>query len=466
MLGAPFAMNSILANSLAEKIRRYLAQKNTSALRRLLARQNFADVAEVMESLLSREEAVGCFQYLNVGQAAQVLTSVNDELQHACVSSLPTVLSSQILRMMPTDDAVDILQEMDTLESQRILEEMPFDTDTRMLHHLMMALPDSAAGIMSTDFIAVSVEATVGEAMAMIRKAEEKDFIYYCYLVDAEEKLVGVVSLKQLILHDESVPLSRIAQFDVKSLFASFDQELVASIFRKYYNLLAMPVTDADNTLRGVITLDDIIDVIDEESSEDIYRASGINLEEVDERGLLIGPVFGAFKARFPWLSITMGGQFLAATIIAHFSETVSAAVVAISFMPLLTGLSGNMGTQTDTITVRGLSQGLITDDNIWEKLRREIKVALITGLFFAVTVGVLSLIIYHRWQLSLLLFFWISISLCLSATLGMLVPYGFKRIFNVDPAGMGGPFITTLSDILTFLFYLSVVTMLLKEMV
>lgn len=459
-------MNTVEATSLAEKIRRYLNQKNTAALRRLLSRQNFADIAEVMENSLTREEAVGSFQYLNVGQAAQVLTSVNEELQHACLSSLPTVLGSQILRMMPADDAVDILQEMDTVESQRILEEMPFDTDTRTLHHLMMEEPDTAAGIMSTDYVCVSVEATIGEAMGLIRRAEEKDFIYYCYLVDAEDRLVGVVSLKQLILHDESVPLSRIAQFDVKSLLVNYDQELVASIFRKYYNLLAMPVTDPDNTLRGVITLDDIIDVIDEETSEDIYRASGINLEEVDERGLLIGPVLGAFKARFPWLSITMGGQFLASTIIAHFNHTVSAAVVAISFMPLLTGLSGNMGTQTDTITVRGLSQGIITDDNIWEKLRREVKVALITGLFFAVSVGVLSYLIYHRWQLSVLLFGWITTSMCVSATLGMTIPYGFKRFFNVDPAGMGGPFITTLSDILTFLIYLSVVSMLLKEMV
>lgn len=459
-------MNTDAANSLAEKIRRYLTQKNTSALRRLLARQNFADIAEVMETVLNREEAVGCFQYLNVGQAAQVLTSVNEELQHACLSSLPSVMGSQILRMMPTDDAVDILQEMDTVESQRILEEMPFDTDTRTLHHLMMELPDSAAGIMSTDFISVSVEATVGGAMDLVRRAEEKDFIYYCYLVNAEEQLVGVVSLKQLVLHDDSVPLSRIAQFDVKALLVNYDQELVANIFRKYYNLLAMPVTDPDNTMRGVITLDDIIDVIEEETSEDIYKASGINLEEVDERGLLVGPVFGAFKARFPWLSITMGGQFLASTIIAHFTDTVSAAVVAISFMPLLTGLSGNMGTQTDTITVRGLSQGLISDENIWEKLRRELKVALLTGLFFATTVGILSYLIYHRWQLSALLFSWITISLCITATLGMMIPYSFKRFFNVDPAGMGGPFITTLSDILTFLIYLSVVTLLLKEMV
>src|SRR6476659_8577822 len=152
-------MPTVAISSLAETIRRYLTQKNASALRRLLSRHNFADIADVMENLLTQEETVACFQYLNVGQAAQVLTSVNEDLQHMCLSSLPTVMGSQILRMMPTDDAVDILQEMDTMESQRILEEMPFDTDTRTLHHLMMEEPDTAAGIMSTDFMSVSVEA-------------------------------------------------------------------------------------------------------------------------------------------------------------------------------------------------------------------------------------------------------------------------------------------------------------------
>lgn len=453
-------------HNLAEKIRRYLQIKNASALRRLLARHNFADLAEVMESELSRDEAIATFQYLNVGQAGQVLASVNEDLQQACLSSLPSMMGSRILRTMPVDDAVDILQEMDTDDIKKLMEEMPFDTETRTLHHLLLEEPDTAGGIMSTDFIQVSIEATVGEAMALIRRAEEKDFIYYIYLVDGDDKLVGVTSLKRLLLYDDSVPLARIAEFDVKSLLSNYDQELAANVFRKYYNLLAMPVVDSDNVLRGIITVDDIIDVIEEETSEDIYRASGINLEEVDERGLLIGPVLGAFKARFPWLSITMAGQFLGSTIIARFDETVAAAVVAISFMPMLTGLTGNMGTQTDTISVRGLSQGLITDDNIAEKLLRELKVASITGLSFGLLVGVLSWVLYQRWPLSLLLFCWITVSMCLSATLGMLVPYSVKRFFKVDPAGMGGPFITTFSDILTFLIYLSVVTMLLPYMI
>lgn len=459
-------MSIAAVSSLTEKIRRYLNQKNAAALRRLLSRHNFADLADVMENTLNPEEAIACFQYLNIGQAAQVLASINEDLQRHCLASLPTLMGSQILRMMSTDDAVDILQEMGTIESQRILEEMPFDRDTRMLHHLMMEEPDSAAGIMSTDFISVSVESTVGEAMGLVRRAEEKDFIYYCYLVDADDRLIGVVSLKQLILLDDDVPLSRIAKFDVKSLLVNYDQELVANVFRKYYNLLAMPVVDPENLLRGIVTLDDIIDVIEEETSEDIYKASGINLEEMDERGLLIGPEIRAFKARFPWLSITMGGQFLASTIIAHFSHTVATAVVAISFMPLLTGLSGNMGTQSETITVRGLALEIINEKNIQGMLLRELRVALLTGGAFSVCVAILSFLIYKKWQLSLLLAGWILVSQCTFACLGMLLPYALKKFFKVDPAGMGGPFITTLSDILTFLVYLSVVTIFLKDMI
>jgi magnesium transporter len=455
-----------MTQELAEKIRRHLASKNGASLRRLLARHNFADIAEVLDTRLSEEEAVKAFQYLNVGQAAQVLTSLQEDRQIACLSSMPIVMGSQIIRTMAVDDAVDILQEMDTQQSRRLLDELPLDSDTRALQNLLLEEPDTAAGLMSTDYIEVMVESTVGDAMSLIRRAEEKDFIYYCYLVDDERRLIGVVSLKTLILHDDSVPLNRIAHFDIKSLLVSYDQELVANIFRKYYNLLSMPVVDLDNRLCGVITLDDIIDVIDEETSEELYRASGISLEDMDEKNLIVGPVINAFKARMPWLSITMVGQLLASGIIAHFDKTVSTAVIAVSFMPLLTGLSGNMGTQTETITVRGMSQGLIHDDNIREKYFRELKLALMTGASFGIGVGALSYLFYKKPYLSLLLASWIAISLCISASMGMLLPYLFKKLFKVDPAGMGGPVITTLSDILTFTIYLSVITLLLSKMV
>ena len=455
-------MSSAIAS---DKIKRYLSQNNASALRRLLTRYNFADLAEVMENQLDPLETVQCFQYLNVGQAAQVLTSLSEERQVACLSSLPTVMSSQILRLMPADDAVDILQELETEHTRKILDEMPFDRDTKTIQHLLLEEPDTAAGIMSTDFIYVSIEATVGDAMAAVKRAEEKDFIYYVYLVNQTNQLLGVVSLKRLILMDESVPLQRVALFDTKSILVSYDQELVANLFRKYYNLLAMPVVDNNNELRGIITLDDVLDVIDEETSEDIYLASGINLDEMDEKNLLHGPLLNTVKARLPWLSITLVGQFLASAIISSYHHTVSAAVIAVSFMPMLTGLSGNMGTQTETISVRGLALDMISPENIKAQILREAKVGLVMGSIFAVTAGIASYLLYNHWELSLLLSAWILVSLSITATVGVLFPYIYRHVLKQDPAGVCGPFITTMSDILTFSIFLYVVTLLLDRL-
>jgi magnesium transporter len=444
-----------------ERIKQLLAQEGGASLRRIFARVNFADLAELIDQNLSDEEAVQCFQHLTIGQSAQVLGSLSEARQQICLAAMPVIISSQILRLMAVDDAVDILQDMGVNQSQRILEEMPLDDDTRNLHHLLREEPDTAAGIMSTEFIKLSIEGTVGDALALIRHSERKDFIYYCYLVNSLEVLVGVVSLKKLILHPETTPLTELATYDVKTLFIHFDQELAATVFRKYYNLLAMPVVDDDHMMRGIVTLDDIIDVIEEETSEDIYRTSGISVEAIDEKNLLSGPVANAVKARLPWLCVTMVGQFVAASIFAAHKHTVDAATIAVSFMPLLSGLSGNMGAQSETISVRGLALNLINPENIIEKLWRELRVALTMGSLLAGAVCVMSLMQYHHWPLSVLLAISIVINLSLAACLGVFLPYAYQKYFQQDPAGVGGPFITTLLDILTFSAYLYVVSQL-----
>ncbi len=414
-------------STLLDKTKRYLANNNAASLRRLLARSNFADVVEAMEKGLTVEEAVQCFQYLSMGQAAQVLNGLNEDLIEACLAKMPSPMSGKILSEMAVDDAVDILQELDTVQSQRILQNMPQTEDTQTIQHLMLEEPDTAAGIMSTDFIKTSVNNTVGEALTIIRETDDKDFVYYVFLVDEDDHLLGVASLKQLLRHPEETPLNQVGNFDVKSLLVQYDQEFAATLFRKYYNLIAMPVVDDDNVLRGIITIDDIIDVIEEETSEDLYRATGINLEEIDEKNLLTGPAIKAVKARMPWLSITVIGQLMGSFIIASYEDTVQLAVVAVSFMPLLTGLAGNMGTQSDTIAVRGISQGLVTPENFAEKLWREIKVALMTGGFFSVMVGFISFAIYRHWTLSGLLMAWILISLITTGIIGLSVPYFYQ---------------------------------------
>ncbi|MDH4380148.1 MAG: magnesium transporter [Vampirovibrionales bacterium] len=452
-LGAPLPLH--------EKVKRALDHKNPSVLRRLLNRSHFADVAEAMTSHLTRDEAVTCFQYLNMGQAAQILLALEDELQAHCLNTLPSVMGSKMLHTMANDDAVDILQELDADASQRLLEGMPVDADTQAIQRLLLEEPDTAAGLMTTDYVAVDIGCTIGEAIEHIRNTEEKDFIYYVYVVDERHQLLGVLSVKQLLLSDPATPIHEVMNANVVSALIHFDDAFVANLFRKYDNLLAMPVTDTDNTLRGIITVDDIIEVMEEDSSEEIYRASGIDLDEVDERNLLTGPYLNAVKARLPWLSITVMGQLLGSFIIASFAPTIQTAVIAVSFMPLLTGLAGNMGTQTDTISVRGLALGLIHPKNIGAKLRRELQVALTMGGTFALLVGFFSFFVYHDIKLTLLLSGWILTSLIATSLIGMAIPYAYSHFLKKDPAGVGGPFITTLSDIMTFSLYLYLLSLL-----
>lgn len=451
----------VAPSTLHDKLKRALEKRNPAQLRRILNRTHFADVAEVMGQYLSNEEAVTCFQYLNMGQAAQVLLSLDDELQAHCLNTLPTLIGGKILRAMASDDAVDILQELEEADSQRLLEGMPLDEDTQAIQELLLEEPDTAAGLMTTDYIPASVDDTVGEALAKIRQADDKDFIYYVFITDDDDKLLGVVSLKQLVRCPDDMPVYRIMNADVKSVLIHYDDAFVANLFRKYDNLLAMPVIDTQNTLRGIITVDDVIEVIEEEGSEELYRASGINIEDLDEKNLLTGPFWNAFKARFPWLCITVFAQLFASFIIAKYETTVQAMVIAVSFMPLLTGLAGNMGTQTDTITVRGLAMGLITPRNIWDKLRREWMVALTLGISFATVIGFFSYISYNDMALTTLLTVWVFGSLLLSSTVGMMIPYLYSQMFKQDPAGVGGPLITTITDLLTFSIYLYLLTVM-----
>ena len=443
------------ASQLSQRLRRLVTLRNPPTIRRELSQIHPIDLSEAMEEALELSQIMVILKSLRVSQAANVLLNLTETLQLRCLDELPPALSSQMLRFLPADDAVDMLQELDNEQSRKILGQMPFDADTQTIHHLLLEDPDSAAGLMTTDYVSVNIENTVADALNEIRKAHKNDFIYYCYLTNTEHQLVGVCSLKDLLGKPEDTPLQQVAAFNVKSILVSYDQELVVNLFRKYDNLMAIPVVEHDDTLRGIVTLDDVISLVEEEASEDIYRYSGINIEEIDEKNLLTGPTIKAVQARMPWLGITLVGQYFAAIIIASYSQTVSQATIAISFMPLLTGLTGNMGTQSDTISVRGLSQNLINRDNFWSKLRREIRVALTIGGTFALIIGALTYFQYQHWQLSLLLMIWVTCAPCFSAAIGMTVPYLYKTFFGGDPAGVGGPLITTLSDILTFSLYL-----------
>jgi magnesium transporter len=433
-------------------------------LRQFLVRLHFADLAEVLESYLSPEEAVGVFVFIAPAKAAEVLPGLSEALQQQCVLALPAAKASRLIRQMPADDAVDLLQSLLPEQRRNVLGELPLDADTRSLHQLLSEEPDTAAGLMSTEFVKLPADATVEQALHAIKQSDERTFVYYVYLIDREEKLVGVVSLKKLIMASQESLLNSVASFDMKTVLDTFDEELVVKVFRKYYNLLAMPVVDANDRLLGLVTLDDVVDVIEEQNQEERYKQSGIVLdEEADERNLLHGPVLDAVKARLPWLSVTVLGQLVTASIIGFFQPTVAKAVLAFSFLPLLCGLAGNIGTQSDTITVRGLALSVVREGNIRKRLWREVKVASLLGGVCSLVIGLASFALYRHPLLSGLLMGFVFFSACLSASLGMLLPYAISQKLKLDPAGVGGPFITTSMDLLMYTSYLGVLTVLLQ---
>lgn len=460
-----------LRDIIAGRVREHIYKKKPRfALRQYLSTLHFADIADTLEEELTHSEGLVCLDAVTPRLAANILGALGAEAQRRFILALNPLKLIRLIRAMPADDAVDLLQALSPEEAGRVLGGLPQDADTHSLHELLMESPDTAAGIMSTDFITLPQNANVGEALQRLQNADEHDFVYYLYVVSDAGMLIGVLSIKNLLLAYKTPerPVLELALTDeVKSVHEAFDQELVANIFRKYYNLLAMPVVDHQDTLLGIITLDDVIDVIDEESQEDLYRTSGIRVdEEVDEQDLLTGRSLYAFRARIPWLSVTLIGQLCVATIIGWFTGTVSHAVAAFSFLPLLCGLSGNIGTQSDTISVRGIALELLNPANIRHQVFRELRVALMIGGLFSVVLGVASFLMYRHPLLSGILMGYILLSSCMSALMGVLIPYTIKFVFKQDPAGIGGPFITTMMDLSMYLSYLSLLTWLGKKII
>jgi magnesium transporter len=449
-----------LRDIIAGRVREHIFRKQPRfTLRQYLNTLHFADIADAMEHELEPIEGVQCLEVVTPTLGANILISLEGDTLHYMVNHLTPTRLLRIIRAMPNDDAVDILQEVTPEDARRILGELPQDADTKSLIELFIEAPDTAAGIMSPHFMCVPLDATVADALNRVKEAHETDFVYYTYLVDDKKRLAGVVSIKTLLINSDAPEraLGDIALVEeLKSVHEEFDQELVANIFRKYYNLLALPVVDDDHVLMGIITFDDVIDVIDEENQEDIYRASGIRVEEAkDERNLLTGKSWYAVRARIPWLSVTLVGQLLVATIIGMFNSTVSQSVAAVSFLPLLCGLAGNVGTQSDTISVRGIALEMIHPENVQRQVFREIRVALMIGGLFALVLGSASYLMYHHALLSLILVGYVVASNCVSAAMGIIIPYSIKYIFKQDPAGIGGPFITTGMDLLMYSTYL-----------
>ncbi|HPZ70703.1 MAG TPA: magnesium transporter [Peptococcaceae bacterium] len=437
----------------------YIEEKDAEQARQFLAQLQYADIAEILEELASEEQQLWVLSLLDDETAALVLNEVDTELGLKLLGQLNQQKASDILEEMPFDDAADLLGELPDSEQTHYLNLLEKEDRTEV-EELLTYPADTAGGIMTTEYVSVMEDFTAEEAIATLRKiAPDAETIYYVFVVNTHNQLVGVISLRELIVAAPTTLIRDVMHRKVVSVPVDMDQEEVARIVSKY-NFLAVPVIDDQQHLLGIVTVDDVIDVIHEEVTEDIFRLAGAPGEEEDEEDTSVWKIATSLKARLPWLFVTMLGGLVSGQILSHFSAQINAVVALAFFIPLLTGMGGNVGTQSSTVTVRGIATGQIKGKGAWKIVCREALVGLMIGLVLGVFVGVVASWWQDKPMLGLVVGLAMAGNMLTAAAMGAFVPLTFRKL-GIDPAVASAPFISTAIDITGLLIYSTLATLL-----
>ncbi|TFD97587.1 magnesium transporter [Jeotgalibacillus sp. R-1-5s-1] len=403
---------------------------------------------------LEPSQRVKIYEYLSPEEMGEIMENIDadDEDYEPLFAEMNPQYAADLLSHMYTDDAVDVLNELDKDQVASYLTIMDKES-AEEIKNLLHYEEYTAGSIMTTEFVSIPEHSTVRSAMAILRnKAPGAETIYYTFVINEDRKLVGVVSLRDLITSDEDVLIKDIMSERVVSVSVGDDQEDVARTM-KDYDFLALPVVDFQNHLLGIITVDDIIDVLEEEASDDYSKLAGIS--DMDSRDRT---PFRAARKRLPWLIALLFLGMMTANLIGRFEDTLEQVAILAVFIPLIAGMAGNTGTQALAVAVRSIATGDIKDESKMKLILREAGTGFITGSIC----GVIVIGIVYVWQDSFFLGVLVGISIFASlivATLaGSLVPLVMHR-FNIDPAVASGPFITTINDIISILIYFGIAT-------
>lgn len=432
-------------------IRELIEKKNQGALLNLLIDLHPADVADLLIDL-KKDERKYLFPLLPTDKASAVLTELDPPIVDQLLEDVTEEKLSTLVDKMDSDDAADIISELPDDIAQSVLEQIP-DEISEDVKELLLYDEDTAGGIMALEFVSVNNKSTVNQTIKAIRKFRKKmKTVHTIWVTDDNEKLLGSVSLTDLVLAKGKTLISKIVNKEIKYVYTDMDQEEVAIFFRKY-DLVTLPVVNSSHQLVGQITIDDIIDVVEEEASEDISLFAGASDEELQEDSFL-----KISWVRLPWLMVAFVGQLIAAVIIQQFEGTIVQIIALTFFMPVIMAMGGNSGIQSSIIVIRGLATGDISVESTWRRFFREFRVSLFVGFIF----GVLMFLVVGLWLGNYMMGLIIGIALnlvILQATLfGGLIPFLLKRA-DIDPALASGPFITTFNDILGLLIYLAIIT-------
>ncbi|MDE3156732.1 MAG: magnesium transporter [Acidobacteriota bacterium] len=440
-----------------DSVRRLLRIGATANLLNLLQKQHPADVAQLFGELHDRERtAVFNLLVERHGRLAmEAVSEMGPELAASLMAGRSAEEIARLLAEIPSDDAAALIDYLPKELATSVLEMMG-QRASADVENLLEYDEQTAGRIMNPHVFALQEDLTAGEAIAALQGLREVEMVFYLYVVDARRHLVGVVSLRRLLLVSPETPLKRIMTTDLISARVDMDQEEVARQVASY-NLLAIPVVDQENKLVGIITVDDVIDVIKDEATEDIYRLAGVSSDEH-----VFTPPVVSLRKRLPWLVINLATAFLASGVVAIFSGTISAWVALAVFMPIVAGMGGNAATQTLTVIVRGIALGELTWSNSRHALVKELLVGVGNGLATGLVAAVVAWLMIGSPSLGVILALAMVMNLFVAGAAGTLIPLGLRAL-KIDPALASTVIITTFTDCCGFASFLGLAALFLR---
>jgi magnesium transporter len=440
---------------LVESIKRLLRRGAATHLGNIVNKTHAADLSVVFRSLSLTQQRKLFDMITDIEQKGILFSELDEDTFLDLIEGMKLEDIVEILEQMPTDDVADLLGRLPEEKSDAILEKMK-KAESEEVEDLLRYEDDTAGGIMVPDFIALAEDVTARDAIESLQKEHsEVEMPFYLYVVDDYGKLVGVSSLRQLVLVPPDTPLKDFMATDVFSVQTSMDQEEVAKIVARY-DILAVPVVDQTNRLVGIVTVDDVIDIFRREATEDILKMAGVGEEFVETKS-----VWKSTRTRLPWLFASCVGGVIAILIIGKYEGTLHKIAALAAFIPVIMGMGGNIGTQSSTIVVRGLATGRLHIRDLWSVVFKELSIGFILGLVYGILIGSVAQVSYSMEVLAIAVCFAVISSMSVAALIGSLVPMGFARI-NIDPAVATGPFVTTAIDIISVSFYFMIATALL----
>ncbi len=441
-----------------DSVKRLMRMGATANLVNLLQKQHPADLAQLFSELPDKERqtAFTLLAERNSKLAMEALSELGPEAGASLLSERSAEEIVKLTQELPSDDAAALIDYLPEELSNAVLELLQKRPAGDAVGDLLEYAEQTAGRIMNPKVFALAEDMTAGEAITALQGSRDVEVVFYLYVIDVRRHLVGVVSLRRLLLVSPDTPLKRIMTTDIISVRVDMDQEEVARQVASY-NLLAIPVVDEENKLVGVITVDDVIDVIKDEATEDVYRLAGV---AGDDR--VFATAWESLRKRVPWLEVNLVTAFIAASVVALFEGTISQVTALAVFMPVVAGMGGNAATQTLTVIVRGIALGELT----WANSRKALIKEAMVGLGNGVACGMVAALVVWLWKgdpwLGAILLGAMVINMFVAATAGTLIPL-MLRALKIDPALASSVFITTLTDVFGFASFLGLGTIFIK---